>query len=79
MKQPCLDQTPGTQKQRVSEFFQNLLEVGNLLNAGMLSQTASSNHALLITKSALVIKKNALCLSQPAFSKFALHVIKREM
>ena len=25
MKQQCLDQTPGTQKQRVSEFFQNLL------------------------------------------------------
>ena len=58
---------------------QNPFEVGNQLNAGVLSQPASSNHALLITKSALVIKKNALCLTQPAFSKFALHVIKREI
>ena len=28
----------------------------NLINAGVLSQLASSNHALLITKSALVIE-----------------------
>ena len=34
--------------------FQNLFDVGNQLNAGMLSQSASSDHALLITKSALV-------------------------
>ena len=37
--------------------FQNPFETGNRLNAGVLSQSASSNHALLITKSALVIKK----------------------
>ena len=47
----CLDQT---QKRRVSEIpFQNPFEEGNQLNAGVLSQSASSNHALLITKSAL--------------------------
>ena len=41
---------------RVSEIsFQNPFEAGNQLNAGVLSQSASSNHALLITKSALVI------------------------
>ena len=42
----------------------------------VLNQSASSNHALLITKSALVIKKNALFLSQSAFSNFAPHVIR---
>ena len=31
--------------------------MGNQFNAGVLSQSASSNHALLITKSALLIKK----------------------
>ena len=39
-------------------------------------QSASSNNALLITKIALLIlRKNALCLSQSAFSNFAPHVI----
>ena len=53
----------------VSEIpFQTPFEVGNQFNAGALSQSASSNHALLI-------KKNALCLSQSALSNFALHVI----
>ena len=37
--------------------FQNPFEEENQLNAGVLSQSASSNHAHLITKSALVIKK----------------------
>ena len=47
-----------TQKGWVSEIpVQNPFEVGNQLNAGVLSQPASSNHALLITKSALVNKK----------------------
>ena len=36
----------------------------NQFNAGVLSQSASSNHALLITKSARVIKKTCP-LSQP--------------
>ena len=39
-------------------------EAGNQFNAGVLSQSASSNHALLITKSALLIKKKCP-LSQP--------------
>jgi len=52
-----------------------LFEAGNQLNAGILSQSASSNHALYITKSAVMIKKNALCLSQSAFGNFALYVI----
>ena len=34
-----------------------LFEAGDQLNAGALNQSSSSNHALLITKSALVIKK----------------------
>ena len=39
-------------------------------------QSASSNNALLITKIALLIlRKNALCLSQSAFRNFAPHVI----
>ena len=43
------------------------------------NQSGSSNHALLITKSAFVIKKtNAFCLSQSAFSNFASHVIIAE-
>ena len=43
------------------------------------NQSASSNHALFITKSAFVIKKkNALCLSQSAFSNFVPHVIIAE-
>ena len=37
--------------------FQTPFEAGNQFNAGVLSQSASSNHALLITKSALLIKK----------------------
>ena len=42
----------------VSEIpFQNPFEAGNQFNVGVLSQSASSNHALLITKSALLIKK----------------------
>ena len=53
-----------TQKRCVSEKFKNPFEAGNQLNAGVLSQSASSNHALLITKSALVIKKKC-SLSQP--------------
>ena len=59
-----------------AKSFWNPSEAGNQLNAGVLSQSASRNHALLITKSALMIKKkNALCLSQSAFSNFALYVI----
>ena len=62
----------------VSEIpFQNPLEGGNQFNAGVLSQSASSNHTLLITKSALLLRKNALCLSQSAFSNFVLHVITK--
>ena len=62
MKKTCLDQT---QKRCVSEIpFQNPFEARNQLNAGVLSQSASSNHALLNTKSALVIKKKCP-LSQP--------------
>ena len=73
-KEPRLDQT---QKQCVSEIpFQNPFEAGDQLNAGTLSQSASSNHAFLIIRSALVIKKNAICLSQAAFSNFAPYVIK---
>ena len=61
VKQRCLDQT---RKRCVSEVpFQNPFEAGNQLNAGVLSQSASSNHALLITKSDLVIKKK-----MPSFS-----------
>ena len=48
--------------------FQTPFEPGNQFNGGVLSQSASSNHALLI-------KENALCLSQSAFSNFTLHVI----
>ena len=59
-----------------NSFFQNPFETGNQLNAGVLGQSASSNHALLITKSALVIKKKSLCLSQSGFSNFAPYVIK---
>ena len=44
--------------------FQNPFEAGNQFHAGALSQSASSNHALLITKSALLIKKKCP-LSQP--------------
>ena len=36
-------------------LFKNPFEAGNQFNADVLSQSASSNHALLITKSALVI------------------------
>ena len=58
-----------TQERYVSEIpFQNPLEAGNQLNAGVLNQSASSNHALLITKSALVIKKKCP-LSQPISSQ----------
>ena len=47
-----------TPKRCVSEIhYQNLFEAGNQLNAGVFSQSASSNHALLFPKSALVIKK----------------------
>ena len=54
-----------------------LLErAGNQLNAGVLSQSASSNHAFLVTKSALVIRKNALYLSQSVSSNFVLYVIR---
>ena len=49
----------------VSEIhFQNPFEGGNQFNAGVLSQSASSNHVLLITKSALLIKKK-FPVSQP--------------
>ena len=41
----------------LSETFQNPFEAENQLNTGALSQSASSNHALLITKSALVIEE----------------------
>ena len=55
---------------------QNLFEAGNQLNAGALSQSPSGNHALLITKVPLWLRKtNALCLSQSTFSNFALYVI----
>ena len=57
-----LDQT---QKRCVSKIpFQTPFEAGNQFNAGVLSQSASSNHALLITKSALLIKEKCP-LSQP--------------
>ena len=42
----------------------------NHLNAGVLSQSASSNHVLLIKK-----KINALCPSQSVASNFAQHVL----
>ena len=42
----------------------NPFQAGNQLNADVLSQSASSNHARLITKSAVVIKKKCP-LSQP--------------
>ena len=65
LKQLRLDQT---QKRCVSEFLSKILSKSvrgwNQLNAGVLNQSASSNHALLITKSALVIKKKCP-LSQP--------------
>ena len=49
-----------TQKRRVSEIpSQNPFEAGNQLNAGVLSQLALSNHALLRTKSILLIKKES--------------------
>ena len=44
-------------QQNLRCFFQILFEAGNQLNGGMLSQSASSNHALLSTKSAFMIKK----------------------
>ena len=47
-----------------SDFFQTPFEAGNQINAGVLCQSASSNHALLITKSALLIKEKCP-LSQP--------------
>ena len=48
MKHLRLDQT---QKRCVSEIhFQNQFEVGNQFDVCVLSQSASSNHALLITK-----------------------------
>ena len=75
MKKPCLDQTLSSQERRVSE---NPFEAraGNQPNAGVLSQSPSSNHALSSlpkVPSRSVI--NALCLSQSAFSNFALYVI----
>ena len=61
-KQPCLVKS---KKRCVFEIpFQNPFEAGNHLNAGVLSESASSNHALLITKSAFMIKKKCP-LSQP--------------
>ena len=36
--------------------LKKVFKAGNQLNAGVLSQSASSNHALMITKSALMIK-----------------------
>ena len=72
LQQPCLDQT---QKRCVSEIpFQNPFEMGNQLNAGVLSQSTSSNHAFLITKSALVIKKK-----MPSFSANQRSVILPRM
>ena len=50
------------------------MSLKNQRNADMLSQSASSNHALLITKNALVIKENAVYLSQSALSNF-LYVV----
>ena len=44
--------------------FQTPFEAGNQFNAGVLSQSTLSNHALLITKSALLIKEKCP-LSQP--------------
>ena len=77
MKQPRLEQT---QTRCVPEIFKirlKLFEAGNQLNAGALSQSASSNHALLITKSALVIKKKCP-LSQPTDLYFqSFHKIAR--
>ena len=61
MKQPHLDQT---QKLCFSQIpFQNPFKAGNQLNAGVLSQSASSNHALLMSKSGLVIKKKMRSIS----------------
>ena len=60
----------GPGKFHIVVLVQNPFEAGNQLNA-------SSNHALLITKSALVIKKNALFLSQSAFSNFDPHLINK--
>ena len=51
---------------------------GNQPYAGVLSQSASSNHALSWlpkVPSRSWLRKNALCLSQSAFSNFALYVI----
>ena len=54
-----------TQKRCISEIpFQNPFKAGNWLKVGGRSQSASSNHALLITKSAFLIKKKCP-LSQP--------------
>ena len=82
VKQPCLDQT---QKRCVSEIpFQNPFEAENQLDEGVLSQSASSNDALLITKSALVIKKKcplsqAISVQCPAYDKQSdSHVLDRE-
>ena len=48
----------------VSEIhFQNPFKAGNQLNADTLSQSASSDHTFLITKSALVIKKKITSFS----------------
>ena len=64
MKQPRLEQTQTRCVPGIFKIRLKLFEAGNQLNAGALSQSALSNHALLITKSALVINKKCP-LSQP--------------
>ena len=59
---------------RLWNSFSNSVWSGKPIKC-VLSQSASRNHALLITKSAPWLRKNALCLSQSALSNFALHVI----
>ena len=53
----------GPGKFHIVVLVQNPFEAGNQLNAAVLSQSTSSNHALLITKSALVIKKKISSVS----------------
>ena len=54
--------------------FQTPFEAGKQFNAGVLSQSASSSHALLITKSALLIKEKCP-LSSLSFISHTITVI----
>ena len=72
MKSLCFDQT---QKRCVSEIpFQTPFEAGNQLNVSALSQSAPSSRALLITKSALMIKKKMLSVSANQHSVILPHM-----